>query len=77
MGLGGLAGTDYRLVAVCMSKEGVESYGRQGWAGGGGVWEWDSRTTTSRGSRGRLQMEAEEFERRGRYKRQMEGAEAC
>ena len=54
--LGGVAGSDYRLVvdmAVCMAKEGVGFYARQGWSGGNGVWEWDSRTSVSRGSRGR------------------------
>ena len=78
MELGGLAGTDYRLVAdmaACMAKEGVGFYARQGWNGGDGVWEWDSRTSTSRGSKGRLQMEEEEFKRRSRCKRQMDGAE--
>ena len=36
-------------------------------------WEWDSRTSPSRGSRGKLQMEEEEFERRWKCKRQLEG----
>ena len=71
-----MTGSDYRLVvgmAACMAKEGVGSYVRQGWTGGVGVWEWDSRTSVSRVSRGRLQMEAEAAERRGRCKRQIEG----
>ena len=34
-------------MAVCMEKEGVGFYARQGWAGGDGVWEWDSRTPVS------------------------------
>ena len=78
MELGELAGTDYRMVAdmaACMAKEGVGFYARQGWTGRDGVWEWDSRTSPSRGSRGKLQMEEEEFERRWKCKRQLEGAE--
>ena len=46
--LGRVAGSDYKLVvdvAACMEKEGVGFYARQGWAGGNGVWEWDSRTS--------------------------------
>jgi len=53
--LGELAGTDYRMVAdmaACMAKKGVGFYGSQGWTGVGGFWEWDSRTSPSRGSRG-------------------------
>ena len=62
-------------MAACMAKEGVGFYARQGWTGRDGVWEWDSRTSASRGSKGKLQMEAEEFERRDKCKRQLEGAE--
>ena len=53
--LGELAGADYRMVtnmAACMAKEGVGFYGSQGWTGGSGVWEWDSRAAPSRGSKG-------------------------
>ena len=42
--LGWVARSDYKLVvgmAACTEKEGVGFYARQGWAGGGGVWEWD------------------------------------
>ena len=44
VGLGELAGTDYRMVtdmAACMAKQGVGFHGSQGWTGGSGVWEWD------------------------------------
>ena len=61
-----MARSDYKLVvdmAACMEKEGVGSYARQGWAGGDGVWEWDSRTPVSPGSQSRGS------------KRQLEGAE--
>ena len=74
-----MAGTDYRMVAdmaACMAKEGVGFYARQGWAGRGGVWEWDSRTSPSRlsrGSRGKLQMEEEELQRKWKCKRQSSG----
>jgi hypothetical protein len=73
-----LAGTDYRMVtnmAACMAKKGVGFYGSQGWTGGSGVWEWDSRTAPSRGSRGKLQMEGKSLQRRWKCKRQLEGAE--
>ena len=76
--LGELAGTDYRMVAdmtACTAKEGVGFYARQGWTGRDGVWEWDSRTSPSRGSKGKLQMEEEEFEHRWKCKRQLEGGE--
>jgi hypothetical protein len=75
--LGELAGTDYRMVtdmAACMAKKGVGFYGSQGWTGGSGVWEWDSRTSPNRGSRlsrGKLQMEEEALQRRGKCKRQL------
>ena len=45
--LGEVAGTDFRMVtdmAACMAKKGVGFYGSQGWIGGDGIWEWDSRT---------------------------------
>ena len=51
----GLAGGKYRMMAdmaACMAKEGVGFYGRQGWTGEGGVWQWDSRTSPSRGNKG-------------------------
>ena len=73
-----LAGTDYRMVtnmAACMAKKGVGFYGSQGWTGGSGVWEWDSRTAPSRGSKGKLQMEGKSLQRRWKCKRQLEGAE--
>ena len=76
--LGELAGTDFRMaidMAACMAKKGVGFYGSQGWTGGSGVWEWDSRTAPSRGSRGKLQMEEESLRRRWKCKRQLEGAE--
>ena len=52
-------------------------YARQGWTGGDGVWEWDSRTmsSASRESIGRLQMEAEDFERKDKCKRHMDRRE--
>ena len=78
MELGELAGTDYRMVAdmaAFMAKKGVGFYGSQGWTGEGGVWEWDSRTSPNRGSRGKLQMEEEALQRRWKCKRQLEGAE--
>ena len=40
-------------MAACMEEEGVGFYVRQGWAGGDGVWEWDSRTPVSPGSQPR------------------------
>ena len=51
-----MAGSNYRLVVdmdACMAKEGVGFYARQGWTGGDGVWEWGSRTSVGRGSKGR------------------------
>ena len=45
-----MVGLDCRLVVdmvACMAKEGVGPYARQGWAGRGGVWGWDSRATVS------------------------------
>ena len=60
-------------MAACMEKEGVGFYARQGWTGRDGVWEWDSRTSPSRGSRGKLQMEEEELQRRWKCKRQSSG----
>ena len=56
MELGELAGTDYRMVtdmAASMAKKGVGFYGSQGWTGERGVWEWDSRTHPTEGTRGR------------------------
>ena len=50
-------------MAACMAKEGVGFYARQGWAGGSGVWEWDSRTPVSSDNQPRGS------------KRQLEGAE--
>ena len=40
-----VAGPSYRLVvdlASCMRKGGAGFYVRQGWTGGGWIWEWDS-----------------------------------
>ena len=54
--LGWVAGSDYKLVvdmAAHMEKEGVGPYARQGWAGGDGVWGWDSSTPVSPGSQSR------------------------
>ena len=78
MELEGLVGGKYEMVAgmaTCTTKEGVGFYGRQGWTGEGGVWQWDSRSAPSRGTRGKLKVEGKEFERRCTYKRQLEGAE--
>ena len=78
MELEGLVGGKYEMVAgmaTCTTKEGVGFYGRQGWTGEGGVWQWDSRSEHSRGSRGKLKVEEEEFERKYQCKRQLEGAE--
>ena len=52
-------------MAGCMAKEGVGFCGRQGWTGGGGggVWQWDSGSAPNRGSRGKLKVDEEEFER--------------
>ena len=55
-----------------MAKEGVGFYGRQGWSGEDGVWQWDSRTSPNRGNRGKLQVEEEEFERRYQCERKLE-----
>ena len=50
-----MAWTDYRnnrMVAdmvACIATDGVGLYARQGWAGGDGVWEWDSTCRTPMG----------------------------
>ena len=58
-----------------MAKKEVGSYASQGSTvtGEGGVWEWDSRTSPSRGSRGKLQMAEGELQRRWKCKRQSSG----